>query len=730
MASYNDSFRDFDDLFDSINRDFFNSSSSIRRGDNGNFETHYYQNGVPVDPQQSDLMRQQMAQQQVQQQQGQQKEQEIGIDLVEEAKNNKYDPVIGRDAEIDQVIEILSRRNKNNPVLTGPAGVGKTAIVEGLAQRIVEGKVPAKLLKTHIVEININDLVAGSSLRGSFEEKIKQIIDQASENPDMILFIDEIHNIVGAGSTDSDGSTGDAANILKPALARGDLKLIGATTTAEYQKIEHDPALERRFQPVAVGEPTDEQAIKILEGLAPKYEEYHHVKYSKKALEVAVTLSKRYIHGRYLPDKAIDLIDEAGAKKSLNELPKDESSLNEQIQATEKLKDEAVANEDFNKAQALKAKIDELTEQLTKADEAAIPEVTERDIYKLIEQKTKIPMSEIHEKKDDSEKNLAEQLKTVVIDQDNAIDIITDAIARKKVFKDDDRPTGSFLLAGPTGVGKTELAKQLAISLFGSQDHLIRLDMSEYQDTTAVNKLIGSAPGYIGYQEGGQLTEKVRHQPYSLILLDEIEKAHPDVFNALLQIMDDGRLTDSQGRTVSFKDTILIMTSNAGYSDGLINENTDLTEALSKYFRPEFLNRLDAIVPFNQLKKDDLYSIVDLYLDKMKRSLEKREIQLSVAKGVKAYLVDAGFDEKFGARPLRRVVEQRLETPAAKVIIDNPKIKKIDFTADNNHILLNGKAIIDLPEQQEEKIENEVEDLAGQEEAADLQKEADAHEAE
>ena len=691
---------DFDNLFNELNSSFFNDDFGRRSG-NGN------SGSIPINY--SSNMN--SAPQTIQQNPQQPNEKPIGVDLVEEAKKNNFDPVIGRDEQIDNVIEILSRRKKNNPVLIGPAGVGKTSIVEGLAERIASGNVPAKMANMHIISVNINDMVAGSSLRGSFEERLKKVIDKAKSDPNIVLFIDELHNIVGAGSTDSENNNGDAANILKPALANGDLKLIGATTTSEFQRIEKDPALSRRFQAVQVPEPTTDVAIKILEGLKKKYEDYHHVKYSDDSLKLAVELSERYIQGRYLPDKAIDLMDEAGAKKALLVQPTDEKSLKNQINALEAKKSEAAKAEDYDKASEIKNKIADLEKQLKNVDTKNTPEVTEKDIYEIIEQKTKIPMSELHA--DEAQKNLdlAKKLKQNVIDQDRAIDVITDAIARKQIFKDSDRPTGSFLLTGPTGVGKTELAKQLAIQLFGNKDHLIRLDMSEYQDEMAVNKLIGSAPGYVGYGEGGQLTEKVRHQPYSLILFDEIEKANPQVFNALLQIMDDGRLTDAQGRTVSFKDTILIMTSNAGFSDKLLEDGKvdqdKLISALENYFRPEFLNRLDAIVPFNSLTEQDMGKIINIYLKKMSHVLAKKGVTVEVSDEAKNFLAEKGYDKKFGARPLRRVVEQNLETPAAKLILREPDTKKVEFTADDKHLYLNGKAIFDISPKVEEKVKED-----------------------
>ncbi|WP_270223823.1 ATP-dependent Clp protease ATP-binding subunit [Lactobacillus acidophilus] len=693
---------DFDNLFNELNSSFFNDDFGSRRSDNngnsGSIPMNYSSN-MSSSPRT------------IQQNPQQPNEKPIGVDLVEEAKNNKFDPVIGRDEQIDNVIEILSRRKKNNPVLIGPAGVGKTSIVEGLAERIAAGNVPAKMANMHIISVNINDMVAGSSLRGSFEERLKKVIDKAKSDPNIVLFIDELHNIVGAGSTDSENNNGDAANILKPALASGELKLIGATTTSEFQRIEKDPALSRRFQAVQVPEPSTDVAIKILEGLKKKYEDYHHVKYTDDSLKLAVELSERYIQGRYLPDKAIDLMDEAGAKKALLIQPTDEKSLKNQISALEAKKAEAAKAEDYDKAAEIKEKIASLESQLKSVDSKNTPEVTAKDIYQIIEQKTKIPMSELHA--DEAQKNLdlAKKLKKNVIDQDRAIDVITDAIARKQIFKDSDRPTGSFLLTGPTGVGKTELAKQLAIQLFGNKEHLIRLDMSEYQDEMAVNKLIGSAPGYVGYGEGGQLTEKVRHQPYSLILFDEIEKANPQVFNALLQIMDDGRLTDAQGRTVSFKDTILIMTSNAGFSDKLLEDGKvdqdKLISALENYFRPEFLNRLDAIVPFNSLTEQDMGKIINIYLKKMSHVLAKKGVTVEVSDEAKEFLAEKGYDKKFGARPLRRVVEQNLETPAAKLILREPDTKKIEFTADDKHLYLNGKAIFDISPKVEEKVKED-----------------------
>ena len=680
---------DFDNLFNELNSSFFNDDFGKRSG-NGNSNSGSipinYSSNMGATPQT------------IQQNPQNPNEKPIGEDLVEEAKNNKFDPVIGRDEQIDNVIEILSRRKKNNPVLIGPAGVGKTSIVEGLAERIASGNVPAKMANMHIISVNINDMVAGSSLRGSFEERLKKVIDKAKSDPNIVLFIDELHNIVGAGSTDSENNNGDAANILKPALASGDLKLIGATTTSEFQRIEKDPALSRRFQAVQVPEPTTDVAVKILEGLKKKYEDYHHVKYTDASLKLAVELSERYIQGRYLPDKAIDLMDEAGAKKALLVQPTDEKSLKNQINALEAKKSDAAKAEDYDKASEIKNKIADLEKQLKNVDTKNTPEVTEKDIYEIIEQKTKIPMSELHA--DEAQKNLdlAKKLKQNVIDQDRAIDVITDAIARKQIFKDSDRPTGSFLLTGPTGVGKTELAKQLAKQMFGSEDAMIRFDMSEYMEQYSVSKLIGSAPGYVGYEEAGQLTEQVRHNPYSLILLDEIEKAHPDVLNLFLQILDDGRLTDSQGRTVSFKDTIIIMTSNAGQgiknaSVGFTAENEDESNEsarnnMSQFFKPEFLNRLDDVIEFNELTKPDLLKIVDLMLANTNNMVKDQGLHIDVTDAAKEKLVDEGFNPALGARPLRRTIQEEIEDKVADYKLDHTDSKNLKADVKDDEIVI------------------------------------------
>ncbi|MDE6492068.1 MAG: ATP-dependent Clp protease ATP-binding subunit, partial [Lactobacillus sp.] len=549
---------------------------------------------------------------------------QYGTNLTALAKRGKIDPVIGRDQEIARVIEILNRRTKNNPVLIGEAGVGKTAVVEGLAQQIVDGSVPAKLQDKKIISLNVVSLVQGTGIRGQFEQRMEQLIKELQSRNDVILFIDEIHEIVGAGN--AEGGM-DAGNIIKPALARGELQLVGATTIKEYRDIEKDSALARRFQPVEVKEPSIDETILILKGIQKRYEDYHHVKYTDEAIEGAAKLSARYIQDRFLPDKAIDLLDEAGSRMNLTIPYVDKEKMQERIEAAQQLKQDALKNEDYEKAAYYRDQIekyDKMKDQNVDPDKSPI--ITDKIMDKIVEEKTKIPVGDIQKQEENQLQNLASDLEGRVIGQNKAVEKVARAIRRNRIgFNKSGRPIGSFLFVGPTGVGKTELAKQLAKQMFGSSDAMIRFDMSEYMEQYSVSKLIGSAPGYVGYEEAGQLTEQVRHNPYSLILLDEIEKAHPDVMNLFLQILDDGRLTDSQGRTVSFKDTIIIMTSNAGQgikntSVGFAAENSDeekesARNSMTQFFKPEFLNRLDDVIEFNELDKEDLIKIVNLMLD-------------------------------------------------------------------------------------------------------------------
>lgn len=595
---------------------------------------------------------------------------EFGINVTEIARRGDIDPVIGRDDEIIRVIEILNRRTKNNPVLIGEPGVGKTAVVEGLAQKIVDGDVPHKLQGKQVIRLDVVSLVQGTGIRGQFEERMQKLMEEIRKREDIILFIDEIHEIVGAGSA-SDGNM-DAGNILKPALARGELQLVGATTLNEYRIIEKDAALERRMQPVKVDEPTVDETITILKGIQKKYEDYHHVQYTDAAIEAAATLSNRYIQDRFLPDKAIDLLDEAGSKMNLTLNFVDPKVIDQRLIEAENLKSQATREEDFEKAAYFRDQIAKYKEmQKKKITDQDTPIISEKTIEHIIEQKTNIPVGDLKEKEQSQLIHLAEDLKSHVIGQDDAVDKIAKAIRRNRVgLGTPNRPIGSFLFVGPTGVGKTELSKQLAIELFGSADSMIRFDMSEYMEKHSVAKLVGAPPGYVGYDEAGQLTEKVRHNPYSLILLDEVEKAHPDVMHMFLQVLDDGRLTDGQGRTVSFKDAIIIMTSNAGTGKteasvgfGAAREgrtNSVLGE-LGNFFSPEFMNRFDGIIEFKALSKDNLLQIVELMLADVNKRLSSNNIRLDVTDKVKEKLVDLGYDPKMGARPLRRTIQDCIE---------------------------------------------------------------------
>ncbi len=611
---------------------------------------------------------------------------EFGINITDIARRGDIDPVIGRDEEIIRVIEILNRRTKNNPVLIGEPGVGKTAVVEGLAQKIVDGSVPQKLQGKQVIRLDVVSLVQGTGIRGQFEERMQKLMEEIRQRQDVILFIDEIHEIVGAGNA-GDGNM-DAGNILKPALARGELQLVGATTLNEYRIIEKDAALERRMQPVKVDEPTVEETITILRGIQPKYQDYHHVKYTDEAITAAAELSNRYIQDRFLPDKAIDLLDEAGSKMNLTLNFVDPKDIDKRLIEAENLKAQATREKKKKKAAYFRdqiAKYKEMQKQTIKDQD--MPVITEKHIEAIVEQKTNIHVGDLKEKEQSQLLSLADDLKSHVIGQDAAVDKIAKAIRRNRVgLGAPNRPIGSFLFVGPTGVGKTELSKQLAIELFGSADSMIRFDMSEYMEKHAVAKLVGAPPGYVGYDEAGQLTEKVRRNPYSLILLDEVEKAHPDVLHMFLQVLDDGRLTDGQGRTVSFKDTIIIMTSNAGtgkveasvgFGAARENRTNSVLNQLGDFFSPEFMNRFDGIIEFSALSKENLLTIVDLMLDNVNQRLANNGIHLSVTEKVKEKLVDLGYDPKMGARPLRRTIQDHIEDAITDFYLENPNEKDL-----------------------------------------------------
>lgn len=625
-----------------------------------------------------------------------------GINLTEKAKRNEVDTVIGRNREIDRVIQILNRRTKNNPVLIGEPGVGKTAIAEGLAVRIAEKQVPEKLFNAEIYLLDLTSVVAGTQFRGQFEGRMKAIIDEAKKSGNIILVIDEVHNIIGAG--EAQGGALNAANILKPALAKGEIQMIGATTLEEYRKyIEKDSALERRFLPVLVEEPSPEETIEILKGIRKYYEDYHKVKISDEVIEEAVKLSVRYINDRYLPDKAIDIIDEASSRANLkNKGLVELKALKEDLGNLQKNTLEAADKGNYEKAAEYKAeecrlqgKIKELNEEVSNV------ELSLNDIASVIEAWTKIPVHKVKENEGEQLLNLEERLHKRVIGQDEAVRSLSRAIRRNRLGFRKKRKPSSFIFVGSTGVGKTELVKALASELFGSEEALIRIDMSEYMEKHTVSKLIGAPPGYVGYDEGGQLTERVRRKPYSVILFDEIEKAHPDVFNMLLQILEDGRLTDSQGRTVYFDNTVIIMTSNAGTNFkaskiGFGNENYAALEsyakdALKEFFKPEFLNRIDEIIVFENLKKEELYKIIDLMLKEVKEELSEKHISISVLPEVKDFILKEGYDEKYGARPLRRAIQKYIEDEVAEQYFLG-KVKEgsnIEISIENGKIVIN-----------------------------------------
>ena len=648
---------------------------------------------------------------------------DFATDLNESAKQGKIDPVIGRDTEIQRVIQILSRRTKNNPVLIGEPGVGKTAIAEGLAQRIVNGNVPEILRNKRIISLSISSMLAGAKYRGEFEERLKKAIDEVQQHKDMIIFIDEIHTLVGAGATEG---AMDAANILKPALARGEFQVIGATTLDEYKKhIEKDAALERRFQPVQVGEPNEEDALEILSGLRDRYEAFHKAKITDEALKAAVTLSSRYITDRFLPDKAIDVVDEAASKvrmKVFSAAP-DVKALEDRLNTVKKEKEAAVTSQDFEKAAKLRdeeqALVKEIDDKKTVAKEESDQKliVTEDDIAAVVAQWTGIPVAKIAEEESETLLHLEDELHKRVIGQDDAVTAVAKAVRRARAgLKDPKRPIGSFLFLGPTGVGKTELARALASSLFGDESAMIRLDMSEYMEKHTVSRLVGAPPGYVGYEEGGQLTDAVRRKPYSVILLDEVEKAHADFFNILLQVLDDGRLTDSQGRTVDFRNTVIIMTSNLG-AKALHKNSTELgflapkkaeshtndskikdfkeakksvLDAVKRHFRPEFLNRIDEMIVFHPLTEEDLTKIVTILMSDVTKRLEERDLHLEITPEAMKLLVKEGSDFTMGARPLKRAIQRLIEDPVSDLILKGEAIagKTIKANAKDNDIVV------------------------------------------
>ena len=648
---------------------------------------------------------------------------DFATDLNESAKQGKIDPVIGRDTEIQRVIQILSRRTKNNPVLIGEPGVGKTAIAEGLAQRIVNGNVPEILRNKRIISLSIGSMLAGAKYRGEFEERLKKAIDEVQQHDDMIIFIDEIHTLVGAGATEG---AMDAANILKPALARGEFQVIGATTLDEYKKhIEKDAALERRFQPVQVGEPNEEDALEILRGLRDRYEAFHKAKITDEALKAAVTLSSRYITDRFLPDKAIDVVDEAASKvrmKVFSAAP-DVKALEDRLNSVKKEKEAAVTSQDFEKAAKLRDEEQALVKEIDDKKSVAKEEcdqkliVTEEDIAAVVAQWTGIPVAKIAEEESETLLHLEDELHKRVIGQDDAVTAVAKAVRRARAgLKDPKRPIGSFLFLGPTGVGKTELARALASSLFGDESAMIRLDMSEYMEKHTVSRLVGAPPGYVGYEEGGQLTDAVRRKPYSVILLDEVEKAHADFFNILLQVLDDGRLTDSQGRTVDFRNTVIIMTSNLG-AKALHKNSTELgflapkkaeshandsksidfkeakksvMDAVKRHFRPEFLNRIDEMIVFHPLTEEDLTKIVTILMSDVTKRLGERDLQLEITSEAMKLLVKEGSDFTMGARPLKRAIQRLIEDPVSDLILKGEAIagKTIKVDTKDNDIVV------------------------------------------
>lgn len=663
----------FDNNFDAIFNRMFNEMNK------GQVSRKFYINGQEV----SSEAIQQHQQQQQQQQQPHTSQQtsdsflnKVGRNLTEEARNNQLDPVIGRESEVRQAAEVLSRRIKNNPILVGEAGVGKTAVVEGLAQAIVKGDVPASIKDKEIISIDVSALEAGTQYRGAFEENVQKLLEEVKAQGNVVLFIDEIHQIIGSGSTGGDSGSKGLSDILKPALSRGEISIIGATTQDEYRNnIMKDPALARRFNEVVVNEPSKADTIKILKGIKENYENHHHVKIDDEVIETIVDLSIQYMPGRMLPDKAIDLMDITAAHVSARNTVVDKVEIEKEIEALEAEKLQVVEQEDFNRAQELQMKIKALKDKLSAGVESN--HVTKEDVSATVERMTGVPVSQMDDNEIERLKHMQSRLASKVIGQDEAVQAVAKAIRRNRAgFDDGNRPIGSFLFVGPTGVGKTELAKQLSLELFGTTESMIRLDMSEYMDQTAVSKMIGTTAGYVGYDDNSNtLTEQVRRNPYSVILLDEIEKAHPQVLTLLLQVLDDGALTDGQGNTVNFKNTIIIATSNASFGED--HERTSIYEELKGYFRPEFLNRFNAIVEFKHLAKEDLKQIVELLLHDVQEVVARKSIDMEVTERAKDWLVEHGYDQALGARPLRRLIESEVRDSITDYYLDHIDVKHV-----------------------------------------------------
>ncbi|CAI2666546.1 putative ATP-dependent Clp protease ATP-binding subunit [Apilactobacillus kunkeei] len=689
-------FDPFNDDFDKIFNQFLGDAG------NSNAQRRYMINGQEVTPEQLEQLRRsgqlQGGQPNTQQKAASNKAGilgKLGRNLTQEARDNKLDPVIGRDKEIQETAEVLSRRIKNNPVLVGDAGVGKTAVVEGLAQAIVKGDVPASIKNKEVISIDISGLEAGTQYRGSFEENIQNLIKEVQEKGNVILFFDEIHQILGAGNAGDESGSKGLADIIKPALSRGEITVIGATTQDEYRNtILKDAALSRRFNEVQIKAPSEETTLAILKGIRPLYEEHHNVILPDEVLKAAVDYSVQYIPQRSLPDKAIDLVDMTAAHLSAQHPVLDQKQIEDEIEAEKKAQEDAAAKEDYEAALNHKNKIEELQKQIdNKSDEKKVT-ATVNDVAKSVERLTGVPVAKMSSTDIERLKTMGDRLKGKVIGQDEAVAAVARAIRRNRAgFDEGNRPIGSFLFVGPTGVGKTELAKQLAKDMFGNKNNIIRLDMSEYSDPTAVSKLIGASAGYVGYNDNNNtLTEKVRRNPYSIVLLDEIEKANPQVLTLLLQVLDDGRLTDGQGNVVNFKNTVVIATSNAGFGNEALTGDDDkdkkLMDRLAPYFRPEFLNRFNAIVEFSHLTKDDLKEIVDLMLADVNATLAKKDMDVVVSDDVKNHLIEQGYDEAMGARPLRRVVEQEIRDKITDFYLDHEDIKHLKADMEDGSVVI------------------------------------------